>query len=249
MTYALVNAARTEIIKVGGRPDWLVDGEPISDTILAAGGFAVDEYGALLLDGEGQPVLATGLDGWVPVVRDSIVGVDDLLNTLSWNDQSEWIIEQDRVIQTYTITPRALLDIKGRAATLIDSMADAARSNFVTQGGPGQALEYDETRREIDAWHAAAEPNIEDFPMLRAEYRARKIAEPDISVEAVVADSLAEVEIWRVAGSAIKEIRRTAKVAVDIAETPTRVRQIVDWATAAFQSAAMTGVFEPLAGA
>lgn len=269
MTYALVNAARTAILNVGGRPDWTVEGEPASDAVLAAGGFKVTEPaplfyengeplldengdqlfstgGELILDGEGKPILATDLDGWLPVVQAEIVGADDLLNTLEWNEQDEWLIEQDRVIQTYTINPRSLLGVKGRAATLIDSMADSARSNFVTQGGPGQALEYDETRREIDAWHAAAEPNIDDFPMLRAEYRARKIAEPDISVEQVIADSLAEVEIWRVAGSAIKEIRRTGKVAVDIAETPVRVRQIVDWASAAFQSAAMTGAFEDL---
>lgn len=27
MTYALVDAARTQIIKIGARPNWLVDGE------------------------------------------------------------------------------------------------------------------------------------------------------------------------------------------------------------------------------
>lgn len=246
MTYALVNAARTVILKVGGRPDWSVDGAPASDVVLAAGGFQIDESGAPVLDGEGNPILATGLDGWLPVVQDEIVGADDLLNTLFWNDQSEWIIEQDRVIQTYTITPRSLLDVKGRAATLIDSMADGARSNFVTQGGPGQALEYDETRRELDLWNTATDTDIDDFPMLRAEYRARKVAEPEIAVEDVIADTAAELAIWRVAGSAIKEIRRTAKVAVEVAEDPARVRGIVDWATAAFQSAAMTGTFEPL---
>lgn len=246
MTYALVNAARTEIIKFGGRPDWSFDGSPALDEVLAAGGFEVDEGGEPILDGEGNPVLATGLDGWLPVVQDEVVGADDLLNTLAWNDHDDWIIEQERVVQTYTITPRSLLDVKGRAATLIDSMADSARSNFVTQGGPGQALEYDETRRELDLWGAAEDPDIDDFPMLRAEYRARKIAEPEIAVEGVIADTAAELAIWRVAGSAIKEIRRTGKVALDIAETPVRVRQIVDWATVAFQSASMTGEFEDL---
>jgi hypothetical protein len=246
MTYALVNAARTEIIRVGGRPDWLVDGAPASDAVLAAGGFQVDETGAPVLHDEGEPILATGLDGWLRVVQADVVGSDDLLNTLSWNDQVDWVIEQDRVIQTYTITSRSLIEVKSSSATLIDSMADSARGNFVTQGGPGQALEYDETRREIDAWQATNDPDIEDFPMLRAEYRARKIAEPSITVAQVVADSAQEVAIWRVAGSAIKEIRRTGKVAIEISETPARIRQIVDWASAAFSSAAMTGTFEAL---
>src|SRR5690606_38315994 len=143
MTYALADAARTQIIKIGARPDWLVDGESVSDAVLAAGGYKVTEPiplfyengeplrddtgdqlfstgGELILDGEGKPILATALDGWLPVVQAEIVGADDLLNTLAWNEQDEWLIEQERVIQTYTITPRALLDVKGRAATLID---------------------------------------------------------------------------------------------------------------------------------
>ena len=244
MTYALVNAARSQIIKVGPRPRWLMpDRNVVSDAVLAAGGFAVDEHGEIIVDGKGKPILATDRDGWLPVVQAEIIGADDLLNTLAWNETADWIIEQDRVIQTYTITPRPLVVIKSMVASQIDSMADGARGNFVTQGGPGQALEYDETRREIDAWNAATDPDINDYPMLRAEYRARRIAEPDITAEQVVADSQAEVEIWRVSGSAIKEIRRTAKVAVEVAETPERVRQIVDWATGAFQSAALTGAF------
>ena len=197
------------------------------------------------LDGEGKRILATGLDGWLPVVQAEIVGADDLLNILAWNDPADWLVEQDRVVQTYTIIPRPLVEVKGRAASLIDSMADGARSNFVTQGGPGQALEYDETRRELDLWNAATDPDIDDYPMLRAEYRARLVAEPTISVEDVIADTAAELAIWRVAGSAIKEIRRTAKVAIEVAEDGSRVRQIVDWASAALQSAAMTGGFEP----
>lgn len=228
MMYAKVNAARTEIIKVGPRPDWHIDGEPVSDAVLAAGGLDDVER-----------------DGWVPVIRESVEH-DSLMQRLIWDDQTEWLIEADRVIQTFTIQDRSIIEIKSEVATMIDNLADGARSNFVTQGGPGQALEYDQTRREIDTWQVATDPDIDDYPMLRAEYRARQIAEPEISVEQVIDDTIAEVGIWFTVGPAIKEIRRTGKVAIDVAETKQRVRDVLDWCQTAFRSAAMTGAFEKL---
>lgn len=246
MTYALVDASRTTIIKVGPRPDWMLDsGEPAPDDVLAAGGYEVDENGEMVVDLEGNPILATDRDGWLPVVR-ADADYDPMLATIAWHEQADWQIEQDRVVQGFTLTNKPLLDVKSEVLPVIDAMADNYRSGFVTAGGPGQALEYDQTRREAEAWNAATSPDITDYPMLRAEYNARKIAEPEITPQGVVDDTLAEIGLWHQVGSAIKEIRRTAKVAIDVAENAARVQQIHDWAVEAFQSAALTGEFEAL---
>lgn len=206
---------------VSGHPGWRNESGPLSDTALAA-------------------------HGYLPIVRAPVGPVDDLLATLTWDERTQWVIYPDRVVQPATITPRPLIEVKVSAARLIDQMADSARGAFVTQGGPGQALEYDQTRREIDAWQAAENPDITDYPMLAAEWRARRIAEPDITVAAALADAVAELGIWHVVGPAIKEARRTGKVATEIARTPARVRQIVDWAGVALASAATAGAFDPL---
>lgn len=213
------NNAITEV--KGVRPQWtLDDGSPVSD--------------ATLLE-----------HGWYPVETQTYPSYDDLLHYATDNPMSEWTIDADKVLRTKTITDRSILEIKDDAAQRIDASAESTRGMFLTPGS-GQALEYKETAEEIARWHTAADPDIDDYPMLRAEWRARQVDDPDVTVDTIISDTMNEVSLWKIVGSAIKEIRRTAKVAVDVAETGTRVRQIVDWSQAAYASAATTGTFDPL---
>ena len=66
------------IIKTGPRPNWRTDeGEPVSDEVLIA-------------------------HGWLPVIYD-VPAYDSLSQRTSLNDQSQWMIEADKVLATYSI--------------------------------------------------------------------------------------------------------------------------------------------------
>lgn len=105
MTYALLNIERTAILQTGPRPDWGVDGQPASDEVLRHGGFeteTIDGKEVLVLDEHGNKILATGRQGWYPVVY-SPPEHDPYLQRTVLKPKSEWLIEAERVVATYDI--------------------------------------------------------------------------------------------------------------------------------------------------
>lgn len=105
MSYAQLNADRTEILEVSPRPTWKVDGAPATDEVLRHGGFEtvmVDGKEVLVLDENGNKILASGRPGWYPIHHDRPEH-DPYLQRAVLKPQSEWIIEETRVVATYDI--------------------------------------------------------------------------------------------------------------------------------------------------
>lgn len=120
---------------------------------------------------------------------------------------------------------------KTNALSFVDIAAEQARLAFIT-GGAGQALEYQQTEWEARAWGAASEPELIDYPFLKAEVDA--IAEttgqaPD--PDEVAATVIAQADAWKAAGSEIKRLRRTAKLTIEAAATSEEIAaaQIIPW--------------------
>lgn len=119
-TYALVNAERTEIIKTGPRPTWFDDGRPVSNEVLRYGGFEIDETGRPLTDEHGRKVLASGKEGWYPIVF-TTEAHDPTLQRLVQKPRSEWLIESKRVVVTYDVVD---IDIEELRQTKIQEATD-----------------------------------------------------------------------------------------------------------------------------
>lgn len=244
--YVEVNSERTQILGTGPRPEWTYEGQPVGEDVLAAGGYKINHLGKVVFDTEGRPILAENKNGWVPLLTLDYPAADPLLEKTRLQDENEWVIESHRVVRDWVRSPLSLIAVKGAVISKIDELAESARSVFLTTGGPGQALEYDETRREVEQWDTDPAPNIAEYPMLNAEFRARQIEDAEISPDAVVADTKAQVELWKMVGALIKEARRTGKVAAELAESPVRLREVYDWAELAFQQITQNGTMEPL---
>ena len=238
---------------VGLRPDWRDDdGNPVSDAVLRAGGYKMKEVHdgntfrrEVEIDESGNPVLAEGQAGFYPVETLPLEGEDDLLNTVIVKEPNDWIVEADRVVRVRELQSHSLLTVKAEAARRIDAAAEGIRTIFLTPGS-GQALEYQATGEEALRWASDPSPNIDNYPMLKAEWKAMLVGDPDVPAEQAAQDALANAQLWTVVGAAIKEVRRSAKVAVELAETGARVRQVLDWAQASYQQVAATGMFDPL---
>jgi len=138
----------------------------------------------------------------------------------------------------------ALATLKARAIAAIDAAAEAARRRWITPGA-GQALEYQQTEREAQAYAAAGYPvpfDAADYPFVHAEMQAQADAgllsletqgDIDAAARAATDQILAEAEAWRAAGAEIKRLRRAAKMRVKAATTAADViaAQAVSWPT------------------
>ena len=137
-------------------------------------------------------------------------------------DSPEFCIENGRPVETwsYSFTPGA------REAMLrkTDEQAEARRSLFFTAGS-GQALEYQEARREARVVAALpAEEAIAPgrFPFLEADIAVTELpgaGRKVITVREAAAVVLAAHEAWRRAGAAIRARRLAAKRAIASAAT------------------------------
>ncbi|SFV31374.1 hypothetical protein SAMN05216456_1321 [Devosia crocina] len=64
--YALVENGI--VTRTGSRPKWKDEnGQPVSDAVLRAGGYQIDDEGKVLFDADGNKLLATDRPGWFPV--------------------------------------------------------------------------------------------------------------------------------------------------------------------------------------
>jgi hypothetical protein len=112
--------------------------------------------------------------------------------------------------------------VRASAMAQVDQAAERARLRWITPGA-GQAMEYLQTEGEARAYLAAgapAEPAAGLYPFLRAEQEASAEAGlPAASFTAIAERVVLAADAWAAAGAAIKALRRTAKMRIELAET------------------------------
>ena len=121
----------------------------------------------------------------------------------------------------------SLAQLKAQLIEQVDREAEAARLRFVTPGA-GQALEYQATEAEARAYLADPSPGGKPWPWLEAE-RAAQGGTPTLA--AIAAEVAAQADAWVAVGSAIKQLRRAAKLAIEGATTVagSRAASSVTW--------------------
>ncbi|MEP1930758.1 MAG: hypothetical protein ABJJ37_05740 [Roseibium sp.] len=197
------------------RPNWFDDeGQPISDAVLRANG--------------------------IYPVQQVPAPIDPLLQSAVWDEPSTWVLVDGVYQRTQTVTDKTLLEVQHAALRDVDEAAEVARMKVLTPGS-GQALEYRETEREARAYVSG--PLLPDFPMLAAELNAMKIGNPAAVAADVVQDAISNADLWLATGAAIKEVRRSAKVAIEFAALPGDCRSALDWAIAQFDQILVDGTF------
>ncbi|WP_281978798.1 hypothetical protein [Pseudorhizobium flavum] len=138
------------VVKVGPRPPWLeADGAPVSDTVLRAGGYEVDEKGALILDESGAKVLATGRPGHYPVQPPP--SHDPATHKLVPIPMDQWQVNETDVGPTHEVVPLtadelAAMEAEAQSArrALVDQEHDrraSAGKSFTVTGYGDVALE------------------------------------------------------------------------------------------------------------
>jgi len=130
----------------------------------------------------------------------------------------------------------SLAAAKVAAIARVDAEAEQARLRLITPGA-GQALEYQATEAEALRLLGDPSPDPTSYPFLVAEASAQGLTtEADL---ALVADQvLAAAAAWRSGGAEIKRLRRSAKLAIAVAASPTEVREAANviWPSAGNRS-------------
>lgn len=126
----------------------------------------------------------------------------------------------------------SLPELRAQMASRIDAEAEAARHRWITPGA-GQAMEYQATQAEADAYLAAhaspgGVPTASAWPWLAAEQAARGSG---VTLLELAEEVIALRDAWVTAGSQIKALRRAAKIAIGAATTPAEIRAAaqVNW--------------------
>jgi hypothetical protein len=137
-----------------------------------------------------------------------------------------------RLLPAPTPAVTDLAQIKTAAELQVDLAAEVARSRFLTAGS-GQALEYQATKEDADRALAvlAATPgatlDAADYPWLEAERLALAAIGVTVTLAEVAALVKTTMDAWKTAGSAIKQVRRTAKLEIEAASSADAVAAIV----------------------
>lgn len=119
----------------------------------------------------------------------------------------------------------SLSEVRAKALSTIDRQAEAARLRYVTPGA-GQAMEYTATEAEARRWVTGE--SLAGYPFLAAEANAMAaVSGTAPEPAALVTIVLAQAALWAEFGSAIKQIRREAKMAVQVATTVAQIRAIL----------------------
>lgn len=168
-------------------------------------------------------------------------GVVDFLDDQVDEDIEDIIAQIDHIAAVYAQQQHplhgynALVQLKQRAAMLVDTAAEEERLGLITAGS-GQALVYQEKKEEaarlqdlIDAGTALTDIDQSEFPFLSSEVGIT--GEDLIAVgDAIVAQSTS----WKLVSAAIEKVRLQTKSQIEAAEDVGTVRSIfdsVDWPT------------------
>lgn len=100
MTYALIKNG--EIVKVGPRPVWKIDGKPAPDYVYLAGGVQLGPDNKPLKNPDGTYVTVEGAERYFPIHHD-IPPHDAQLQRTASKPKEEWLIESERVVATYEV--------------------------------------------------------------------------------------------------------------------------------------------------
>lgn len=122
--------------------------------------------------------------------------------------------------------------LKTALSTAIDSEAEGVRGQFVTLNA-GQAMVYDQKRREAEQLAATPGMDTSALVMLTAEATAR-----GITVAALATEVTTAANQWVTLGALIEAIRVPAKAAVAAATTAAdaNTARVLDW-TPVYQAA------------
>jgi hypothetical protein len=124
------------------------------------------------------------------------------------------------------------LELKRRAGcATIDRQAERARGRFVTLGA-GQLMEYEATLRDAQA---VLNAGAGDHPWVAAEQAALESAGETLTMTQVAQRIVTRAQACQVALVKIKQVRRTAKLAVGQASSDEQIQAIVSalsWPTA-----------------
>lgn len=115
-------------------------------------------------------------------------------------------------LEPFDPPPPPLEKAKAAAAARVDRQAEAARAAWLTPGA-GQAMEYLST--EAEARRFVASGGAGDYPFLAAELQAKGTG----TLAEIAAEVIALADAWTAAGAEIKRLRRSAKMAIEAAET------------------------------
>jgi hypothetical protein len=189
----------------------------------------------------GQPVTDNQLrERGIYPVQQVQAEADLLLHYVEWNAPADWSLVDGVYQRTQTVTNRPLMSVQIDALKMIDDAAETARMHVLTPGA-GQSMEYRQTEAEAKSW--TPNSNLNEFPMLKAELEAMKISNPSATIDNVVAEALANANLWLQVGAAIKQVRRSAKVLIEHAQTPANCRAVIDWADTQFKQILTDGTF------
>jgi hypothetical protein len=125
------------------------------------------------------------------------------------------------------LSASALAELRSNAEVTIDTAAETARLQWLTQG-TGQALEYADTQTQAAAAMTSPDPlDPALYPMIVAEQQAQAAVGVMITLRQTVQIISAQSAAWQSAGATIKQIRRTAKLKIASATTSAQIDLIV----------------------
>lgn len=143
-------------------------------------------------------------------------------------DGTTWFRVIDGVLQKVAPPLPAIEVSRAEGIVMVDTLAENARLRFITNGS-GQALEYQATFDEAIAANAAPDPlDPANYPWLASEQTAQQQAGLNPSLRDVINQVMGQRDAWVAAGAAIKEIRRSAKLRIDLANTKGEIDDIIN---------------------
>lgn len=141
---------------------------------------------------------------------DSLTGPDDVISEIS-------AIIADEAWQS-SLLPQ----VKATLKSAVDTAAETERLKYITPG-EGQAMTYQQKVTEAQAYKAATDPQVSDYPILSSE----------VGITSATLDEVADIVLaafaqWQQIGAAIEAIRLGAKRDIDAAADEAAARAIVD---------------------
>jgi len=130
----------------------------------------------------------------------------DLINYI-WDFAGNWV--DQRSLSGYVV----------EAKSSIDNKAGEVRLRYITDVA-GQAATYNEKLIEAEAWAAATDPLVEDYPYINAESIATGVT-PDVAAATIIATA----EAWKAKGAQIEGARMKGKTDVNTATTLDEAKQ------------------------
>jgi len=161
--------------------------------------------------------------GTISVTRDNGAEV-----TYAVGQEAQYVADTGRSADDFvalaaaSYVPAPIATVRAAACAAIDAQAGVTRKKYITDA-PGQDATYLKKAADAAAYKLAGYPfaTLTDYPWVRAESRAIHGASPTAAQCQTACDGiLAEEAAIAQKGADIEEARRTGKIAVGAAQTP-----------------------------